>query len=114
MDEKKDNVIVVSVEQIGTSFLGGRLVFLSDSFANKLISRWSLQRLPSEGVATEYECPICHKGRIRAIRLTPNYSVGCRPVPSTMHHVGDKIECDCTNPECKAKFSGSHTFMWID
>jgi len=114
MTEIKDGLIVVSVEQIGTCVMDGQLVLLSDSFASTLISRYWLQRLPSLGVATEYKCPICHNGRIRVKKLTPNYSGGCRPVPSTMHHVGDKIECDCTNPECKTEFSGSHTFRWID
>jgi hypothetical protein len=118
MTEIKDGLIVVSVEQIGTMLPGtnGHMIFLNDSFASKLISLCGggLQLLRQEGKTTEYECPICHNGRIRVKKLIPDYSGGCRPVPSTMRHVGDTIDCDCTNPECKAIFFGSYTFMYID
>ena len=110
MTEIKDDHIVVSVEEIGSRVGGGsNQVTLHSDFVGRLLTEYGVDEKK-----TRYKCPVCHKGVLRKTKVTPNYSFAKRMGRETKRHVGDSIECDCTNPECNATFVGYCTFTWID
>ncbi len=66
------------------------------------------------GQLSNVTCPFCKNGVLRLAKIEPIYSGGANPNPSTLHHVGNKLEYDCSNPVCDAIFSGDYRWMWID
>ena len=66
------------------------------------------------GQLSNVTCPFCKNGVLRLAKIEPIYSGGANPHPSTLHHVGNKLEYDCSNTVCDATFSGNYRWMWID
>lgn len=65
---------------------------------------------------TNIGCPFCREGFLKLEEVNPAYSGGPHPdpVPSSMHHIGNRCKYICSNDECDGIFVGIYQWMWID
>lgn len=105
-----------SIEEMGTTHpLTPKTIYLHPSFVGNKLGGGSLVLLEEVGRGTNIGCPFCREGRLKLAAVTPEYSGGPRSFPpSTMHHVGNKYEYRCSNPECEGRFVGTYIWMHID
>jgi len=103
------------VKEMGIE-IASHTIHLFESFIREKLSGGRLDAEPvfQEERITKVGCPFCQKGFLKISKVTPQYSGGPSPVPMTMHHVGNRYEYICSNPECDAKFMGTYTWMYID
>ena len=111
---KMDFTYTYKVEEMGT-LLSPNTIFLFESFIRDKL-KGNMLDIDSLGEekTTKVGCPFCKDGLLKLVKVEPKYSGGPRRVLSVMHHVGNKYEYICSNPDCAGKFVGTYTWTHID
>lgn len=104
------------IADMGTTYpLTPKTIYLHPSFIRENLGGGRLSVHFEVGKDTNVSCPFCQEGRLQLASVEPEYSGGPRAFPPpVMHHVGNRYEFKCSNPNCDGRFVGTYQWMWID
>ena len=104
------------IKKMGT-LIDPYTVSLFESFMEEKLNvgRFDVLSPSEKSKFTKVACPFCKKGFLKLLSVEPRYSGGPRPMPAALYHTANHYEFVCSNnPECKGRFIGTYTWMYID